>query len=120
MSVATGPKIVTSGLLLDYDMNNSRSWKGMPVTNQFAVPVPYNSNGDVTFAVNGTGTFRRIYEGTFGGYSITNNDVVYRYDLGAGGCHYHGNAVAIPIGVYPTFTFDYYISPDATNFPSTN
>jgi hypothetical protein len=118
MSVATGPKIVTSGLLLDYDMNNSRSWKGMPVTNQFAVPVPYNSNGDVTFATNGTGTFRRIYEGTFGGYSITNNDVVYRYDLGAGGCHYHGNAVSIPIGVYPTFTFDFYISPESANYPT--
>jgi hypothetical protein len=119
MSVATGPKIVTSGLLLDYDMNNSRSWKGMPVTNQFPIPTPDASN-NVTFPTQGTGTFQRVYSGTYGGYTITNNDVVYRYDLGVIGCHYHGGAVAIAAGVYPTFTFDYYISPDATNFPSTN
>jgi hypothetical protein len=118
MSVVSGLNSVTTGLVFDYDSNNSRSWRGMPVTNQFAVPTPYNSLGDVTFSIQGTGTFRRIYEGTFGGYTITNNDVVYRYDLGVGGCHYHGNSVSIPAGVYPTFTFDYYISPDAANYPT--
>jgi hypothetical protein len=34
MSVASGPNIVTNGLLFDYDMNNtSRSWLGAPTTN---------------------------------------------------------------------------------------
>jgi hypothetical protein len=120
MSVATGPNIVTAGLIFSYDMNNILSWRGMPVTNQFAVPAPYNSSGDVNFAVQGTTGFRRLYEGTYGGYTITNNDVVYRYDLGSNGCHYHGNSVSIPAGVYPTFTFDYYISPDATGFPTSD
>lgn len=119
MSIASGPKIATSGLLLEYDMNNARSWKGMPVTNQFPIPTPDASN-NVTFPTQGNGTFQRVYSGTYGGYTITNNDVVYRYDLGANGCHYHGGSVAIAAGVYPTFTFDYYISPDATSFPSTN
>lgn len=34
MSVATGPNIVTNGLVFDYDMNNTnRSWMGAPTTN---------------------------------------------------------------------------------------
>lgn len=117
MTVAEGPNVVTSGLVFSYDMNNSRSWLGMPLTNQFAVPTPDGSN-NVTFAVNGTGTFQRVYSGTYGGYTITSNDVVYRYDLGTGGCHYHGNSAAIGAGLIPTFRFDYYISPDAANYPT--
>lgn len=119
MSSYSGPEITTEGLIFYFDAKNSRSWRGMPLTNQFAVPVPDGSD-NVTFAVNGTGIFKRIRSGTYDGYTITPNDVVYRYDLGSDGCHYHGNAVTIPSGVYPTFTFDYYISPDATNYPSTN
>lgn len=115
MSVISGANIATNGLLLNYDMNNIRSWRGMPVTNQFAIPTP-DSSSNVTFAIQGTGTFQRLFSGTYGGYTITNNDVVYKYDLGLSGCHYHGNAVTIPIGVYPVFTFDYYISPDAANY----
>lgn len=119
MTINAGPYSVTSGLIFEYNMNNtSRSWKGQPMTNQFAVPTP-DSNGYVSFAVNGTGTFRRIYEGTYGGYTITNNDVVYRYDLGSNGCHYHGNDATITAGLYPTFTFDYYLSPDVTSFSDT-
>jgi len=117
MSAIEGPNIVSTGLIFNYDMYNSRSWQGMPLTNQFAVPTP-DSNNDVVFAVNGTGIFKRVYSGTFGGYTITSNDVVYRYDLGGTGCHYHGNDATIPISVYPTFRFDYYISPDAANFPT--
>lgn len=120
MSVSLGPNIATNGLIFSYDMNNILSWRGAPVTNQFAVPTPYNSAGDVNFAVQGTTGFRRIYEGTYGQYTITNNDVVYRYDLGSNGCHYHGNSVSIPAGVYPIFRFDYYISPDATGFPTSD
>jgi hypothetical protein len=102
------------------DSSNPQSFRGAVATNQFAVPTPA-SNGDVTFALQGTGTFKRIYSGTFDNYSITNNDVVYRYDLTAvGGCYYHGNAVTVSAGQYITFTFDYYISPDAANYPTVN
>lgn len=120
MSVVSGPNEVFNGSSLIYDMNNSRSWRGMPATNQFAIPAPDGSN-NVTFQVQGTGTFQRVYSGTFGNYTITNNDVVYRYDLvAAGGCYYHGNDVTINAGQYATFTFDYYISPGAGGYPVTN
>lgn len=120
MSIAAGPNDVTSGLSLLYDMNNSRSWQGMPVTNQFAIPTPDGSN-NVAFQVQGTGTFQRVYSGTYGGYTITNNDVVYQYNLvSAGGCYYHGNDVSITTGQYATFTFDYYISPGAGGYPINN
>jgi hypothetical protein len=120
MSVASGPKIVTDGLLFGYDMYDPQSYRGAAVPNQFAVPAPDGSN-NVTFQVQGTGTFQRIYSGTFDNYAITNNDVVYRYDLvAAGGCYYHGNDVSITAGQWATFTFDYYISPGAGGYPVTN
>jgi hypothetical protein len=117
----TGPEITTGGLTLSYDMGNQlKSWKGAPVTNQFAVPTPDGSN-NVVFSVQGTGTFQRLYSGTFDSYTITSNDVVYRYDLtAAGGCYYHGNDVTINAGQSVTFTFDYYISPGAGGYPVTN
>ena len=122
MALAQNPGIVTNGLVFYYDMNNrQKSWIGKPVTNQFAAPTPYNSSGDVSFAINGTGTFRRVYEGTYGGYTIKPTDIVYRYNLSTtGGCHYHGNSASIGSGQYATFIFDYYISQDANNYPSTN
>jgi hypothetical protein len=120
MSIAAGPRIVTDGLIFGYDIYDPQSFKGAAATNQFSIPTPV-SNGDVTFALQGTGTFKRIYSGTFDNYSITNNDVVYRYDLTAtSGCHYHGNAISMAAGQYITFTFDYYVSPDAQNYPTVN
>jgi len=120
MSVVSGPNDVATGLSLAYDMNNVRSWQGMPVTNQFAIPTPDGSN-NVAFQVQGTGTFQRVYSGTYGGYTITSNDVVYQYNLvAAGGCYYHGNDVTITAGQYATFTFDYYVSLGAGGYPVTN
>lgn len=113
-------RTVTDGLVFYYDMyNTKKSFVGKPVTNQFLIPTPA-SNGDVTFAINGTGTFKRITSGVYGGYAIQPDDVVYRYDLGAHGCHYHGNGATLTSGQYATFTFDYYVSQDAQNYPSVN
>jgi hypothetical protein len=128
-----GPHTETEGLVFGYDdgsfiSNNNtvtRFYRGEPTTNNF---VHYGTTGqgsgadnNVSFNINGSGTFVRLgYGQTFGGYTIQLGDVVYKYTLGSNGCHYHGNSVAIPSGVYATFTFDYYISPDATNYPSTN
>jgi hypothetical protein len=120
MSIASGPKIATDGLRFAYDMDNPMSFKGAVATNQFAVPTPA-ANGDVTFEVQGTGIFQRIYSGTYDGYTITNNDVVYQYNLtNAAGCYFHGNDVTITAGQWATFTFDYYISPGAADYPVTN
>jgi hypothetical protein len=117
MALIQSPNIVTTGLIFAYDMqNNKKSWKGAPVTNSFNCPNPYDSNNNVSFIINGTGTFQRVYSGTYGGYTITPEDVVYRYNLGDGGCHYHGNSAAIAAGQYVCYSVDYYISPDASDY----
>lgn len=110
--------IVKDGLVFNYDMYNSQSWRGEPVTNQFNCPNPYDVNNNVTFSIQGTGTFQRVYSGTYGGYTIKPTDVVYRYNLGSGGCHYHGNSAAISAGQYVCYSVDYYISPDASDYPT--
>lgn len=99
--------------------NTKKSWKGRPLTNQFAKPTP-DSSGNVGFAVNGTGTFKRIFSGNYAGYDILPTDVVYRYDLGGTGCHYHGNDVTINAGQTATWSCDYYIDPTTTGYPQTN
>jgi hypothetical protein len=120
MAFSSSPSIVTNGLSFYYDMNNTqKSYKGKPITNQYPLPTP-DGSGNVSFPTNGTGTFRRIYSGVFGGYEIKPTDVVYRYDLGGTGCHYHGGSAAIASGQYATMTFDYYISQDAANYPTLN
>jgi hypothetical protein len=98
---------VKEGLMLYLDSNDESSYDGGPTTNYF-VPT------EGTFPVNGTGTFQRIRSGSYGGYIIKPTDVVYRYELGTLGCHYHGVDVPVP-SVFPTgstvqFSFDYYIS----------
>ena len=118
MALQQSPLVVTNGLVFYYDMaNTKKSFKGKPITNQFAVPTP-DSSLNVAFSVQGTGTFSRVMSGNYGGYEITSTDVVYRYNLGTTGCHYHGNSAAIAAGQYVTFTVDYYISPDAASYPT--
>jgi hypothetical protein len=74
------------------------------------------ANNNVTFAINGTGTFTRLgYNQIFRDYIIKQNDIVYRYDLGTNGCHYHGNTVNIKSGEYAVFSCDYFISSDAVD-----
>ena len=89
------------------DSSDEASYDGGPTTNYF-VPT------EGSFPVNGTGTFQRLRSGSYGGYIIKPTDVVYRYELGVFGCHYHGVDVPVP-SVFPTgstvqFSFDYYIS----------
>ena len=102
---------VKEGLILYLDSSDEASYDGGPTTNYF-VPT------EGTFPVNGTGTFQRIRSGSYGGYTIKPTDVVYRYELGTLGCHYHGVDVAVP-SVFPTgstvqFSFDYLISTGTT------
>jgi hypothetical protein len=115
-TVNNGPQIVRSGLVLDLDAGNGKSYS----TNRFQSLGSGTVTENVTFAINGDGTFQRVASGTvIGGYTIRPNDVVYSYVLGANGCHYHGNTAPIPGGVYATFSFDYLVT-GATNYPSTN
>jgi hypothetical protein len=116
MGIAYNPRIVTDGLVLALDAGNNKSHS----TNRF---ISYGSGlvtENVAFSVNGTGTFQRVAAGTvIGGYTVKTTDVVYSYALGATGCHYHGNDVPIPSGVYATFTFDYLVT-GATTYPIVN
>jgi len=113
-------KVVTSGSVFMYDVGDTyNSYLGEPTTNVFK---HYGTTGQgsaadnaVNFDIQGTTGFIRLgYGQTFGGYTIQPNDVVYKYNLGSNGCHYHGNTVTIPSGKYATFSFDYYVSPGTT------
>lgn len=120
MSASDGPFLNSDGLIFYYDASNTqKSWKGRPVINRFAIPTP-DSSSNVNFEVNGNGIFKRVTSGRYGTYDITPDDVVYRYDLGALGCHYHGNDVTITAGQKATWSFDYYVDPSVTGYPSTN
>lgn len=120
MSVHYGAGLTNQGLVLDIDMENPNCWRGKAISNRYVELFPYDLSGNISFPINGSGTFRRIYEGTFGGYQIRPTDLVYRYDLGSNGCHYHGMSSAITTGQYASFTFDYYVSPDAGGYPESN
>lgn len=115
-TVNNGPQIVSNGLVLDLDAGNNKSYS----TNRFQSLGSGTITENVTFAINGTGTFQRVASGTVvGGYTIKPTDVVYSYALGVNGCHYHGNSAPVVAGNYATFSFDYLVT-GATNYPSTD
>jgi hypothetical protein len=119
MATSAGPKpVAKDAILLHYDTGDiANSYRGKPTTNVFT---HYGTSGfgaaannNVGFQVQGTGTFVRLGWGqTFGGYTIKPEDVVYRYDLGVNGCHYHGSTATISAGQYAIMSVDYYLSPD--------
>ena len=110
-TVNNGPQIVRNGLVLNLDAGNGKSYS----TNRFQALGSGTVTANVTFAINGDGTFQRVAYGTvIGGYTVRPNDVVYSYVLGVTGCHYHGNVAPIPAGSYATFSVDYLIT-GATN-----
>jgi len=101
---------VKEGLILYLDSSDEASYDGGPTTNYFKIT-------EGSFEVNGTGTFQRLRSGSYGGYIIKPTDVVYRYDLGVLGCHYHGNDTLTSIlgnGNTVYFSFDYFISAGST------
>lgn len=113
MATYYSPKIVTDGLVLCIDPANFRSH----TNNRFISYGTGLTTENVTFAINGNGTFQRVAAGTvIGGYTVSPTDVVYSYALGSNGCHYHGNSSFIPTGAYLTFSCDYLVT-GATNYP---
>jgi hypothetical protein len=120
MAITHAPAIVTNGLILHYDMGNTKkSFKGQPIVNQYEVPTP-DGSGNVTFSIQGNGgSFVRVTSGTYGDYTVQPSDIVYSYTVGTNACHYHGMNLASPTispGSYVTFSFDYYISPTCVNY----
>lgn len=117
MSVHEGTKENVSNLVFEIDAANIKS--NSP--NRFFAygnsgPGP-SADNDVSFLINGSGIFKRLgYGQLFGDYTITPSDVVYQYNLGLSGCHYHGNTIYVPLGAYVAFKYDYYISVDAKDY----
>lgn len=115
-TVNNGPQIVRNGLVLNLDAGNKKSYS----TNRFQALGSGTITENVTFPIQGTGTFQRVAFGTVvGGYTIKPTDVVYSYALGVTGCHYHGNTATIPAGAYLTFSCDYLVT-GATTYPINN
>ena len=102
---------VKEGLILYLDSSDEASYDGGPTTNYFKIT-------EGSFDNNGTGTFQRLRSGSYGGYIIKPTDVVYRYELGVLGCHYHGNSIPTSSiggsGTSIVFGFDYFISAGTT------
>lgn len=115
-TVNSGLQIVKNGLVLNLDAGNGKSYS----TNRFQALGSGTITENVTFPIQGTGTFQRVASGTvIGGYTVRPNDVVYSYALGVAGCHYHGNAAPVTAGSYATFSFDYLVT-GATTYPITD
>ena len=97
--------------MLYLDSSDESSYDGGPTTNYFKIT-------EGSFDNNGTGTFQRLRSGSYGGYIIKPTDVVYRYELGVLGCHYHGNSIPTSSiggsGTSIVFGFDYFISAGTT------
>ncbi len=121
----TGPDIVKDGLVFGYDTGypsadnetSLRFNKGEPVTNLFTtVGNASTVDQNVTFSVNGTGTFKRVAVGTeIGNYKVKDTDVVYSYELGTNGCHYHGNDYSsVSSGTKVSFSIEYFLTSDVS------
>ncbi len=127
MGIYRGPGVVNEGLVFGYDTGypisdnttNNRFNQGQPATNLFTVlGSPSNVDENVTFSVNGTGTFKRVAVGTeIGDYKVNNVDVVYSYALGVNGCHYHGNDYSsVTSGTKVSLSVEYFLSQDVGSF----
>ena len=103
MSLTHSPSIVTSGLVLGYDMNNTgRSWKGAPTTNMYA-------DGD--FASGTTHTVNGGAGKTFIPDPRNSSKQVLRFPAQAS-TQYHGrDLVAVVSSVY-SFQMEFYVSAD--------
>lgn len=127
MGANKGPNIERDGLVFGYDtgrnpssnfdhkVDKRRFYKGQPATNLFTVLGSSSSTDqNVTFSVNGTGTFKRVATGTqIGDYKVKSEDVVYSYDLGTNGCHYHGNDYSsVSSGTKVSFSIEYFLTGD--------
>lgn len=99
----------------DHRISKRRFFKGQPATNLFTVlGSSSTSDQNVTFSVNGTGTFKRVATGTqIGDYKVKSEDVVYSYDLGTNGCHYHGNDYSsVSSGTKVSLSIEYFLTGD--------
>lgn len=108
MSLNHSPSVVTNGLVMYYDMNNTqKSWKGAPATN-LAVTVPYGSDvytacsGPVNaVAVDATGQSRTVNRYTINTTGGTPRARIVATGLTAGVNYSYSVKIRYNGGVYP-------------------
>jgi len=111
--------------LYDLSGNNNHLRSVSHYPNQFThygtVGNGVDADNGVGFQVNGDGTFiRQGYNQILGDYKVLPSDVVYRYDLGNNGCHYHGSTGSIPSGHYVYMECEYFVNSDAARYQNGN
>jgi len=75
-TINSGLPIVRSGLVVALDAASNRSYS----SNRFISYGTGQTTENVTFSINGNGTFQRVAAWTtVGGYTIKPRDVVYSY-----------------------------------------
>ena len=118
MSVYSGPNVMRSNLIAEWDAKNIKSYSNNRLTIQGQSREGiYGNNIVTTFPVAWTSNLTRVgYNQVIGGYTIKESDIVYSHDLSQGGCFYSGNTDFIPSGTSVTVTFDYFITEDADNW----
>lgn len=125
MAIRLGAFNENAGLQFGFDIGGidavpevqSKGWKGQPGTNLFEVQdaqLEYSADTEVSFPVQdgNVPNFKRVASNTvIGGYKVKPTDVVYRYDLGDNGCHYHGNdSTAVNNGDVVSLSLEYLIT----------
>lgn len=124
MSLNHSPSVVTNGLIMYYDMNNTRkSWLGAPVTNYIANPyASHNGSSFVNFGYNYP-NLGATYTYVAGVDNPINSPGVLEYYTGTTGYKYFSiDSQTLP--TTGTYTFSYYarlkISGSASNKPIDN
>jgi hypothetical protein len=124
MSLNHSPSVVTNGLIMYYDMNNTRkSWLGAPVTNYIANPyASHNGSSFVNFGYNYP-NLGATYTYVAGVDNPINSPGVLEYYTGTSGYKYFSiDSQTLP--TTGTYTFSYYarlkISGSASNKPIDN
>jgi hypothetical protein len=107
MAVGYNPTVVTSGLQLYYDMNNtSKSWKGQPATN--LVTYPYadwtGSAFSLSYNYDQSGGATQTYTTNIS--NPVNAPGIFRYYTGTTGYKYWAFRTTVPSA--GTYTFSYY------------
>jgi hypothetical protein len=107
MSLAHGPSIVTNGLILYYDMyNTKKSFKGAPITNY--IPNPYASWNGSSFVLGyNYANLGATYTYVTGVENPINSPGVLQYYTGTSGYKYFSiDSSSLP--ATGTYTFSYY------------
>lgn len=105
MSIASGPKVVTDGLIFSLDMKNNKSWKGKPSTNY--IPYPYANWNNSFILVYNNSNFGATYTYRIGVDNPVGAAGVMEYYTGTAGYKYF-SIDSSAVSATDSYTFSYY------------